>query len=83
MDQTIHVWHDKGGRIVAWGYSGAADESPLQAAPLAARNQKVISARVSDRLLANLHETHHVNPKSRALVAKTIAAKKRATSRPR
>jgi hypothetical protein len=76
MDQTIHVWHDKSGRILAWGYGGSPDKSPLTAVPLAGRNQKAITVRVSDHLLGDLHDTHRVDLRSGELVVKANPPKK-------
>lgn len=70
MDKTIHIWHDKAGRVLAWGEGGNDKKSPLQAIPLVKRNQKVITVSVAEKMLPELHSTHSVDPKSGRLVAR-------------
>lgn len=70
MERTIHIWHDKTGRIVAWGHRPEKVPPHVGAIPLAGPNNEVITTQVSMDDLSTLHETHYIDPHSKQLIRK-------------
>jgi hypothetical protein len=68
--KDIYVWHNKAGRIIAWGHLSQGTDPRIKATPLAKRGQGVITVRMPERDAYNLHETHRVELKSRKLIRK-------------
>jgi hypothetical protein len=71
MKRSIHVWHDLGGTIVAWGYAHSGTKTPVRAIPLASNGNQVVSVDVGEEELPRLHETHRVDLQSSGVVRKT------------
>lgn len=68
--RKIHVWHDRSGRIIAWGHVPAGLPITLQAASLAGPNHDVIEVEAPEHALPTLHETHYVPLSSKALATR-------------
>jgi hypothetical protein len=65
--RAIDIWHDKDGRIVAWGYVPATAPGFLVAEPVAGPGRGVLSATVAEDELPLLHETHVVDAANASL----------------
>lgn len=59
--RRVDVWHDEGGRIVAWGYVPDGAPDFLVAEPVAGSGRDVLSVTVAEDQLPSLHETHVVD----------------------
>jgi hypothetical protein len=58
--RKIDIWHDRDGRIVAWGYVPTGAPDYLVAEPVAGPDRSVLTRSVAEADLATLHETHRV-----------------------
>lgn len=67
MEREIHIWHDAHGKILAWGF---APSGKLKAQPITRPEHGVITARVTESELKELHESHHVDSANKKLVAR-------------
>lgn len=60
----IHVWHGVGGEIIAIGHP--TSDRPV--IPLPSEGQLVLETEIDASLVKNLHKTHIVDVKKKALV---------------
>lgn len=70
MEREVHVWHDKTGRIMAWGYVPDGTPVRLGVIPLAKTDHEIITVQVPIADLPRLHETHYVEPGSKKLISR-------------
>jgi len=71
VDREVHIWYNDAGRILAWGCVGSDTPVRLQAEPLAAPGQAVLTTHVAEDVLPTLHETHRIDSGKQELQTRT------------
>jgi hypothetical protein len=73
MEYEVNVWHDQSGRIIAWGYVNPKTPIAISATPVSEHGQEILTARVSQQDLSELHESYYVDCSSKQLVRRKSA----------
>jgi hypothetical protein len=78
--RKVHIWYNADGLIVAVGHAQERTEEAghvaphRQAIPLTLQDQFLLEAEISEELIGEVHSTHRVDIRRRALVAQNKTA---------
>jgi hypothetical protein len=71
MEKETSIWYNREGRIVAWGHLNPKAPVTLNAIPLAESGHEILTLKISEQHLGDLHETHYVDTNARQLAKKS------------